>query len=905
MSHASPFEFGIAGAPELAPVSLEGREACSEPFAFSIVMRARADEARAFEGQLDQGASLTLVASSGARRTLSGVVRKVELLDRTASGDVILRYGFGPRFARLDERSWSRIHPSLSVPDAIGRVLSEHGVVHRFELSGDFPVREYQVQYQESDRAFVERLAAEVGLFYYFTGAIEGQESVLVVADGNARLRAVDAPSDLHVHVFEGSAGERPALREEQVATFQVSHASSPKSLIGFDYDFKRPLHGLREQAAPGPLAPVAALEGVADFPIPPGTVYEHRSDTERPELTGSTAASALDQWKHESEVARAIAGSRLLAPGYRFALQRHPIDGLSRGYVLTSVTHTAFAEESAGRASYQAELTCVAESIVPRPARPPRRVVQVTESAIVTGPAGHEIHTDEHGRVRIRFHWDTRGFVELASCFVRVVQPWAGEGWGFQFIPRIGMEVLVTFLQGDPDVPVVIGALSNATHPPPFPLPGSQTRSGIRTRSTRDTYGASSLEGGVQGFNEMSFEDTAGREQLFVRAQKDLVIQAVHDSDTTIGHNATNVVSADRFDETRGTTTVRAVGPATYWYAADATCHHQKDAETNVSGDLRTNVGGNTFTHVVGASRTEVDADKEERVGGNVSVRAGAGYVLDVGERSNEPERGPPPGEISIRSTGTLDASADKRTILSAGESLTLVCGQSRIELTPHQIVICAPSVLAVGTERFVAAGKGPSIELQEHARVFTQELQILTKGGSLEMGDATVLKGESIKLERPTPAEAQERSDDAPDTKRVRIRLTDARYRPYANCRFQARAEATRQEGSTDGEGFVELVVPKKANRATLTFWTGPYPTGERKERVVIINELPEIDTLAGVQVRLRNLGYYQGGTMGEFLDDATRAALRHFQHDNGLAPTGEPDDPTRRAIVARHLH
>ncbi len=322
------------------------------------------------------------------------------------------------------------------------------------------------------------------------------------------------------------------------------------------------------------------------------------------------------------------------------------------------------------------------------------------------------------------------------------------------------------------------------------------------------------------------------------------------------------------------------------------------------MAGDVRTNVQGSTHARVVGASTSIVEDDRHERVGRNLSVQAGHGYVVRVGEASGPDNPNPQLGELSLRSTGTLSAAADQRVVISADQSLTLVCGEARIEMSPRGITLSAPSVVAIGTESFVAAGKGPTLDLGEHAKLFTQELQILTKSGSLEMTDATVLKGSSIKLERPK-AQSKDRSSDPPDTTRVRVQLTDARHRPYADCRFQARAEELRTEGSTDSEGFVELVVPKKAKRATLTVWTGPYPTGERKEHVLILAELPDIELLAGVQVRLRNLGYYRGTTAGEFLDDATRYALRDFQLDNGLPPTGEPDTATQRALVTRHGH
>ena len=217
------------------------------------------------------------------------------------------------------------------------------------------------------------------------------------------------------------------------------------------------------------------------------------------------------------------------LVPGKRFALTEHPNDTLNQPYVALRVEHEGRHPEAfqglgggAERDVYRNRFSCLPAETPARPRRPKRRLQQVMETATVVGPGGEEIYTDEFGRIKVQFHWDAQGKCdERSSCWIRTMQPWAGAAWGFQFIPRIGMEVVVAFSGGDTDRPLVLGTAYNGVAPPPFPLPENKTQSGIRTRSSP----------GGQGSNELMFEDAAGREQIFLHAQRDLqeVIERDH----------------------------------------------------------------------------------------------------------------------------------------------------------------------------------------------------------------------------------------------------------------------------------------------------------------------------------------------------------------------------------------
>ncbi len=308
--------------------------------------------------------------------------------------------------------------------------------------------------------------------------------------------------------------------------------------------------------------------------------------------------------------------------------------------HVVTGVVHEGHAARVAGEGpTYENRFACVPGSLTPRPPRPRRKVRTVTETALVVGPEGSEIHTDEHGRVRVHFHWqraanasdpghtgstkDEGAAGDHAACWARVAEPWAGASWGTQWIPRVGMEVLVSFLGGDASRPVVVGCLRNATHPAPFVLPRDKATSGIRTHSTP----------GGDGYNELSFHDEKGAEVVGLRAERDFAVLTQHDATSVIGHDQRTAVANDR------QTTI----------GRDDTLEVGQRLTTTVAGSARQEMSDQTIAHATGggAGMTLSGGNASLQTKGNISLRAGGDIAIDAA------------GNITITAGGTVTVQA------------------------------------------------------------------------------------------------------------------------------------------------------------------------------------------------------------------------------------------------------
>jgi type VI secretion system VgrG family protein len=431
----------------------------------------------------------------------------------------VFRLRLVPGLWLLSLRSTSRIFQERSVPEIVGEVLDGLGIAQQWQVERAYPKRTYCVQYRESDLDFAMRLLAEEGIFYFFADPDgEGAEApeTVVFADSTAAYHTI--PGDPKLRVRQTGALER----DEHVTGFSVAEEVHSDATLLRAFDLARPLFDLKGEARS---ASAPALR-----------VYEHDGDPLEGRIDGEGARTALEQLGARSVAGLGASNCQRLVPGRSFELVEHASDELDRRYVVVHVEHEV--HQVAGRRlhatgdeTYKNTFRCVPDEVAYRPARRRRELQQVAETATVVGPPGEEIHVDELGRVKVQFHWDLEGRRdEKASCWLRVAQPWAGTGWGHQFIPRIGMEVLVTFLGGDVDRPAVTGAVFNAANPPPYPLPAQKTRSGIRTRSTP----------GGGGANELRFEDAASKEQIYLHAQRDLDELIENDHTRTVRRDET-----------------------------------------------------------------------------------------------------------------------------------------------------------------------------------------------------------------------------------------------------------------------------------------------------------------------------------------------------------------------------
>lgn len=546
--------------------SFEGVEGLSRLFEFRFEFASDLHDFD-YEQMLGQPGWLGLEGASGTR-SISGIFRSFE---RVGEGARLVHYAaeLAPAHWILTRRTQSRIFQphncqDMSVPGIVQKVLADAGIPSdqvRLALVGSYEPRDYVVQYRESDFDFISRLMEDEGIYYYFE---HGDDThVMVLADSPASHKAL---AERDAFVFRHAASLAP--REEHVYRVRDRRALCTGKVVLNDFDFTRvsaDLFGRAQKASD--------TSKIVDFP------GKHMTK----ELGQRYADIRLEEHQCRRQIVEMAASIRTLTPGYRMTLGEHPVDGLNRTYLIAEVRHRGAqgqsGQEEAGPqalTTYEAEVLALPAETQFRPPRAtPRPTVRGSQTAIVVGPENEDIYVDEFGRVKVQFLWDPdRPFNEKSSCWVRVSQGWAGGGYGMMFLPRIGHEVIVDFLEGDPDRPIITGRVYNGDLSPIWDLPDKKHKSGIKSKSTPDGDGASAL----------IFHDLVGEEYVHLHSQRDLEVSA----------------EASRVDDT--------------------------------GGDLDVTVGGDRREAVKGYHELDVGSDCDEAVGGNKVVDIKGSHGLAVG---------------------------------------------------------------------------------------------------------------------------------------------------------------------------------------------------------------------------------------------------------------------------------
>lgn len=480
---------------------------------------------------------LTLAHGPGPQRAVHGLVLRVETLDHD---DHLrhLRLEIGPALALLAHQTNTRLWQHTSVPEIIKDVLEDsltaHGRRLRLDLTATYPPRETCTQYRESDLEFVQRILHEEGIAFAFDH--DDDSEILTLLDDNTRCPlAADLP-----FIPRGS----DIAESESIERLDPARTLGPTSLIQRGWS---PLH-----AADAPFEHDRLSQ---DDRGRHRTIFDHDDQRTDNNDLAVRARRKLEQHTMLATAATGLGTAIDLAPGRRFDLSGHPDPTRDGRWLLLDVSHHGevpdadrLADHTPRAPTYSNRFTCVPDTTKLRPPYNPslrRPRVHGPHTAIVVGPESEEIHTDEHGRVRVRFHWDRslrRG--DDCSCWVPVAQTWAGPGWGALFIPRVGMEVVVQFLDGDPDRPLVIGCVPNSLNITAVPLPDCKTLSALTSES--------SPGGGLA--NQILLEDARGRESLTMHTCRDLRTHAGHNHTadivnnltTKVGHNLTTTVGAN-----------------------------------------------------------------------------------------------------------------------------------------------------------------------------------------------------------------------------------------------------------------------------------------------------------------------------------------------------------------------
>ncbi|MCE8004703.1 type VI secretion system Vgr family protein [Billgrantia ethanolica] len=626
------FTLDLAGvdSAELAVIDFTLEEALSQPFHLEVRFASRDGSLSATE-LLDRPVSLTIWQDGEVLRRVHAIVSEFGRGDR-GHRRTLYSLVARPALWRLDLRHNSRIFQEVSPLTVLNTLCDERGLTDvAFAVTRELPEREFLVQYRETDLAFIERLAAEEGLFYFH----EFEDA----PNGVHRLVFADAPQTLaHLgeRTYHGRAGGTPPSRH--VRKLQQLARVAPASVTLKDYSFKNPAYAQLHEHAAGDLEEHAQRDD-----------YEHYDYPGRYKADASGDAFTRIRLEHlRSGALTCAAESDLpeLAPGVKFTLTDHDLSELNRDWQVVKVKHTgsqpqALEEDGVtqgdaagmglrGRAGSEAMTKFDNELILtpadrawrPTPNAKPR--VDGPQIAFVVGPEGEEIYCDEHGRVKVQFPWDRYAEPnETASAWVRVSQGWAGGGYGSMAIPRIGHEVVVSFLEGDPDQPLITGRTYHAVNTPPYALPEHKTRTVIRTQSHKG-----------EGFNELRFEDQAGEEQIWLHAQKDLELLTNNDRTEEIGNDSFLTVHHDRIGE--------------------------------IHADDHLTVRGSRHTQIDGDDHLIVDASRHEKYGRAQLVEAGQ--------------------EIHHK--------AGMKVVIEAGAEITLKAGGSFVKLDPSGVTIVGSQV-------------------------------------------------------------------------------------------------------------------------------------------------------------------------------------------------------------------
>ena len=610
------------GEDDLLIEEMTGQEAMSQLFQFRLRLLSERDDIdprRIIAKPAILRTETRDIHHMGGERHWNGVVSRFQRTGRTASpdGDSVYSYecDIVPWFWFLTQHEDCRIFQNKTVREIVEAIFEEFAYTDfRFDLTENHPSLEYCTQYHETTFDFISRLLEREGIHYYFRHYEEGGETrhLLVFSDNN------------------GSNPALPVLHGQRLVQPQLRHQ-----------------------------------RGARGFVEPALGKYRSRVIMEAEE-------SSHMRFRGNGKV-------RTLAPGHTFTLEDHPFDEFNIEYMVLSVWHHGRNNLTGNGApsDYANEFSLQPHEVTWRaPLSTPKGLVRGPQTALVTGPAGEEIHTDQYGRIKIQFHWDRLGrYDDRSSCWVRVAQTWAGNGFGTMFIPRVGMEVVVDFLEGDPDQPIVTGCVYNGVNRPPYapPGPGPATKSGIKTLSSK----------GGGGTNELLFEDKKGSEEVFLQAEKDLNVK----------------VKANRTESVGG------------------------DSNHDLAGKQRIYVGGDRHLKVDGASTMVVKADLMQGSKGDQELLSEQELRL-LGKSS-----------VRIGSRSGIDIHGGMKLVMEANTLISLKVGGSGIVIDPSGVSVIGPIIKqnSGGAPSAASAPSGFSAEKAQGSHG-TEDGQVTDPGQQLQ---------------------------------------------------------------------------------------------------------------------------------------------------------------------------
>jgi len=664
------------GDDKLLLTGFTGREAVSRLFQFHLTTLSE-DTAIDFTQIIGQNVTINISQFDDSQRHFNGIVSHFSCTGK--DGDMT-RYEVQvvPKLWTLTRYADCRIFHNMQVGDIVQKILDERGIDFQATLTGTYKALEYCVQYRETDFNFISRLMEQFGIFYFFQH--EDGQHTMMLADSSSVHQPCPGQESAGFNLEFGGLDAGDVVNSWSIGQ---ELRSGQCSLT--DYNFTTSESDL--SASESTIYSVGGNDGMELFDYP--GLHGTASDGQE------VAKLRMQEEEAGHKVAHGASVCRAFTTGYKFDLTDHPLDEMNASYLLTEIQHVASvaatygAESSEGGSaadSYTNHFSCIPADVLFRPARlTPKPFVQGPQTARVVGKSadedsaddqsaggdGEEIWVDKWGRVLVLFPWDRK---KATSCWVRVSQDWAGQGWGMINIPRVGQEVIVSFLEGDPDRPIITGRVYNDVQTIPYKLPDYGTRSTFKTRS--------STGGGEDNYNELRFEDKTGEEQIFLRGEKDYDTRIKNDSREWIGNNQSIIIVKDRMEKVSGNESIQIAGNRIETVAGDESLKVEGKQSEKITGDMN--------HHVVGNWNQKTDQNVSLQAGMNMYEKSGENWAHEAGM------------QIHLKAGMTV--------VIEAGMQLSLKAGGSFIDIGPAGIAISGAPLVMINSGGSAGSGSGSS---------------------------------------------------------------------------------------------------------------------------------------------------------------------------------------------------
>ena len=703
-----------------------GQETISQLSVFELDLLSKDPEIK-FEDVIGKRVTLRVTLSEDKERYFNGFISRF-VQSGAQTGMPNYRATMVPWLWFLTKTTDCRIFQNKTIPDIIQQICKEYGFTDiKTKLQGTYEPRDYCVQYRETDYNFVARLMEQYGIFYFFEH--EKEKHTLVLADNpDAHQPCPEQPK------AKWNPQGSKSLTEDVVTTLEVEKIFRPGKYALTDYNFETPSTSLLSE-----IDTTIAVGGNTKY-----EVYDYPGEYEKKGQGKSLVKLRMEEQEVKHLRVTGTSSCRAFATGYRFDFEDYSRADLNQAHVLTGLSHSATVGDTYstgksgdGTESYRNAFTCIPHSVPFRPPQiTPKPIIQGPQTAVIVGPSGEEIYVDKYGRVKAQFHWDREGkFDENSSCWMRVSQVHAGKGFGGIDTPRIGEEIIISFLEGDPDRPLIVGRVYNGQNMPPNGLPGGGMISGLKSNSTP----------GGGGNNCIMMDDSKGNELYSMNAQFNCTENVGNNRTTTVkvndsltvNNNQTIKIAVDRKEDVGGTETITITGHRTETVNGGETVtvtggrshtvngvqtttislaevhsvgagrmHNVGAAEAiDVGGVQMVNVGAAQMVNVGGLQSLNVGASKSTNAGSNISEKAG-GNISETAGGNVSSTAG---GSMSLTAAGDFTAKTSAKGAVDAASELVLKCGGASIILKSGGEITIKGTEITIDGSKIGVKGSGP----------------------------------------------------------------------------------------------------------------------------------------------------------------------------------------------------